>query len=329
MVSVAVLGAAGGIGQSLSLLLKLNQTITRLSLYDIVGIPGVATDISHINTNSAVEYHIGKTQLSSALRGIDIVVIPAGIPRKPGMTRDDLFNINASIIHELTEAVADHCPNALVAIISNPVNSTVPIAAEVLKARGVYDPRRLFGVTILDAVRAARFVRDISPNTDTSVYIPVVGGHSGNTIVPLLSLAEPQLDLKQEEIEDLVHRIQYGGDEVVKAKNGAGSATLSMAYAAAKFVESLIRSFESDLIIVEPALVDLAADPQGAKQIKALGADGLAFFAVPVVLGEMGIKGIASLRGEPSLLERKGIEIAAAALKVNIEKGISYVAKAT
>ncbi|PIA19303.1 malate dehydrogenase, NAD-dependent [Coemansia reversa NRRL 1564] len=327
MVSVAVLGAAGGIGQSLSLLLKLNQSISRLALYDIVAIPGVATDISHINTNSTVEYYIGQARLSAALQDVDIVLIPAGIPRKPGMTRDDLFNINASIIRELVEAVADNCPSALIAIISNPVNFTVPIAAEILKARGVYNPQHLFGVTTLDAVRAARFVRDIRPNMDTSVYIPVVGGHSGNTIVPLLSFAEPQLDLGQEEIEELVHRIQYGGDEVVKAKSGAGSATLSMAYAAARFVKSLIQSFETDLVIVEPALVDLAADPQGARQIKSLGADGLAFFAVPVVLGKMGVKRIELLRGEPSVLERKGIEIAAAALKISIDKGISYVAK--
>lgn len=65
-----------------------------------------------------------------------LVVIPAGVPRKPGMTRDDLFNINAGIVRTLVQGVADHCPNAWVAIISNPVNSTVPIAAEVLKKAG-------------------------------------------------------------------------------------------------------------------------------------------------------------------------------------------------
>ena len=82
------------------------------------------------------------------------MIIPAGVPRKPGMTRDDLFKINAGIVAGLTDAVATHCPKAMINMISNPVNSTVPIAAEVLKKRGAYDPKKLFGVTTLDVVRA-------------------------------------------------------------------------------------------------------------------------------------------------------------------------------
>jgi malate dehydrogenase len=101
---------------------------------------------------------LGQGQLNAALEGCDLVVIPAGVPRKPGMTRDDLFNINAGIVKTLVEGVVKSCPKAILAIISNPVNSTVPIAAEVLKKAGVYDPKRLFGVTTLDVVRANTFV---------------------------------------------------------------------------------------------------------------------------------------------------------------------------
>lgn len=101
---------------------------------------------------------LGKEQLGPALDGMDLVIIPAGVPRKPGMTRDDLFKINAGIVRTLIEGVAKHCPRAIINIISNPVNSTVPIAAEVLKLAGVYDPKRLFGVTTLDVVRANTFV---------------------------------------------------------------------------------------------------------------------------------------------------------------------------
>jgi Malate/lactate dehydrogenases len=89
-----------------------------------------------------------------------VVIIPAGVPRKPGMTRDDLFNTNASIVRDIIKAVAEVAPKALIGIISNPVNSTVPIAAEVLKKAGVFDPRRLFGVTTLDIVRANTFVAE-------------------------------------------------------------------------------------------------------------------------------------------------------------------------
>jgi malate dehydrogenase len=104
---VAVLGAAGGIGQPLSLLLKENKHVTHLSLYDIVNTPGVAADIGHINTNSKVTGHTPEDNgLEKALTGAHVVVIPAGVPRKPGMTRDDLFNTNASIVRDLATAAA-------------------------------------------------------------------------------------------------------------------------------------------------------------------------------------------------------------------------------
>ncbi|KAJ1841736.1 hypothetical protein LPJ73_006018, partial [Coemansia sp. RSA 2703] len=152
MVSVAVLGAAGGIGQPLSLLMKLNTNVSKLNLYDIVNVPGVAADISHVATNAEVKSYLGPKELADAVTNIDLAIIPAGVPRKPGMTRDDLFKINAGIVKSLVEAIADNSPRAIIAIISNPVNSTVPIAAEVLKNAGVYDPKRLFGVTTLDVV---------------------------------------------------------------------------------------------------------------------------------------------------------------------------------
>lgn len=79
-----MLGAAGGIGQPLALLLKNNPSITSLSLYDIVGTPGVAADLSHIETRSKVTGFVGPEQLDEALQGCQVVVIPAGVPRKPG-----------------------------------------------------------------------------------------------------------------------------------------------------------------------------------------------------------------------------------------------------
>jgi malate dehydrogenase len=154
---VAVCGACGGIGQPLSLLLKMNPQISELRLFDVANTAGVAADLSHCCTPAEVTGWL-PDQISGALRGADVVVIPAGVPRKPGMSRDDLFAINAGIVMGLAEACAKSCPNALFLVISNPVNSTVPIFAETLKKHGVYDPRKLFGVTTLDVVRANTFV---------------------------------------------------------------------------------------------------------------------------------------------------------------------------
>lgn len=75
--------------------------------------------------------HVGPDQLADALKDAKVVVIPAGVPRKPGMTRDDLFNTNAGIVRDLAAAAARTCPKAMLCIITNPVNSMVPIASEV------------------------------------------------------------------------------------------------------------------------------------------------------------------------------------------------------
>lgn len=155
------------------------------------------------------------------------------------MTRDDLFNINAGIVKGLIEVAAEVAPKAFILVISNPVNSTVPISAEVLKAKKVFNAQRLFGVTTLDIVRAETFVAEIIGQKEPQkLTIPVVGGHSGETIVPLLSKATPSVNIPADKYDALINRVQFGGDEVVKAKDGAGSATLSMAYAGFRYVQS-------------------------------------------------------------------------------------------
>lgn len=123
------------------------------------------------------------------------------------MTRDDLFKINAGIVQGLIQGIAETCPAAYILIISNPVNSTVPIAAEVLKRAGVFDPKKVFGVTTLDVVRAETFVGSISGERDPAkTVIPVVGGHSGETIVPLFSQAKPSVNIPADKLDALVNR---------------------------------------------------------------------------------------------------------------------------
>lgn len=154
------------------------------------------------------------------------------------MTRDDLFNTNASIVKTLVEGCATFCPEAVLAIISNPVNSTVPIAAEVLKQNGVYNPNKVCGVTTLDVIRANTFIAANQGWHPKDVDVTVIGGHAGITILPLFSQV-PGLSLSDADREALTVRTQFGGDEVVKAKAGAGSATLSMAYAGFLFAENV------------------------------------------------------------------------------------------
>ena len=307
---VVVLGAAGGIGQALGLLLKTELPAgTELALYDIAPVtPGVAADLSHIPTPVKVEGFSGEDP-SPALVNADIVLISAGMARKPGMDRSDLFNINAGIVENLVSACADNCPKAMIGIITNPVNTTVAIAAEVLKNKGVYDASRLFGITTLDVIRSSTFVAEIYDKDPRDVSVPVIGGHSGITILPLLS--QSGYEFSDEDAAAMTKRIQNAGTEVVEAKAGGGSATLSMGQAAAKFGLSLVRALNGEKDVIECTYVE--------------GSGELArFFAQPVLLGKNGVEKILSY-GNLSDYEQTTLNDALDTLRSDIKIGEEFV----
>ena len=307
---VVILGAAGGIGQALALLLKTElPSGTELSLYDIAPVtPGVAADLSHIPTPVKVEGYSGEDP-SPALLNADIVLISAGVARKPGMDRSDLFNINAGIVKNLVSSCADNCPKALIGIITNPVNTTVAIAAEVLKNKGVYDPARLFGVTTLDVIRSSTFVAEVFNEDPMEVKVPVIGGHSGITILPLLS--QSGFEFSDDDAAAMTKRIQNAGTEVVEAKAGGGSATLSMGQAAAKFGLSLVRALNGEKDVIECTYVE--------------GSGELArFFAQPVLLGKNGVEKILNY-GTLSDFEQTTLNDALDTLRSDIKIGEEFV----
>lgn len=314
---LTLLGAAGGIGQTLALLLKLRLPIgTELALYDISPVtPGVAVDISHIATSVKAVGYAGEESLAAALKDAHMVLITAGVARKPGMTRADLFNINGNIIKNLIEKVADVCPNACIGIVSNPVNTLVPLAAEVLRKKGVYDKRKLFGVSTLDVVRAKSFVSELKEKHAETVKVPVIGGHSGPTILPLLSQALSEgrkIDFTQEEIESLTHRIQNAGTEVVEAKAGGGSATLSMAEAGARFAVAVFKALLGE-DCVRYAYVESKKD-SGYPE----------FFAHPVRFGLTGVEELLPI-GQLSEYEQEKLKALEEVLEADIKLGKDFV----
>lgn len=310
---VAVLGAAGGIGQALALLLKTQlPSGSELTLYDIAPVtPGVAVDLSHIPTDVKITGFSGE-DASPALEGADVVLISAGVARKPGMDRSDLFNVNAGIVKNLVQQVAKTAPKACIGIITNPVNTTVAIAAEVLKKAGVYDKNKLFGVTTLDIIRSNTFVAELKDKKATEVEVPVIGGHSGVTILPLLSQI-PGVSFSDQEVADLTKRIQNAGTEVVEAKAGGGSATLSMGQAAARLGLSLVRALQGEKGIVECAYVE--GDGQYAR-----------FFSQPLLLGKNGVEERQSI-GKLSAFEQQALEGMLDTLRKDITLGEEFVNK--
>lgn len=307
---VTVLGSAGGIGQALALLLKIHLPAgSELALYDIAPVtPGIAVDVSHIPTDVNVRGFAGD-DIAPALQGADIVLISAGVARKPGMDRSDLFNMNAGIVQSLVEKIAQISPQACIGIITNPVNTTVAIASETLKKAGVYDKRKLFGITTLDVLRSETFVAELKNLDVYRVLVPVIGGHSGVTILPLLSQV-PYVEWTDSEVASLTQRIQNAGTEVVNAKAGGGSATLSMAQAATRFALSLVKGLMGQ-DVVECAYVE--GNGEYAR-----------FFAQAVRLGKNGVEEILPI-GELSEFEQHALNAMLPTLHKDIELGEAFV----
>jgi len=316
---VCVCGGAGGIGQPLCLLMAQNPHVSELCVFDLtlamVPAQGVATDLSHLEKKSVVKgYALDKDdkpvdKLGECLTGCDLVLVPAGMPRKPGMTRADLLGINAGIAKNIVEACAKYCPNAVLGLIVNPVNSVVPAMCELYKKAGL-DPKKICGVTSLDIVRANKFVHEATGQGLESIDVPVVGGHAGVTILPLFSQVPAMSGMPAEKVIAMDKHVQDAGTDVVNAKGGKGSATLSMAYAGAKFGNAVLCGM-AGVETTECAYVARDAD------------DELPYLASKVTFGKSGVQKVHAI-GNLNEHEKARWQECVAALKDEIEAGISY-----
>jgi len=315
---VVVCGGAGGIGQPLSLLMAMHPAVSELAVQDVtmamVPPAGVAADLGHLEKPCKVVGHAvdpsqpAIDQLEACFTGADLLLVPAGVPRKPGMTRDDLFNVNAGIAKGIVESAAKYCPNAVLGLIVNPVNSIVPAMAELYKKKGL-DPMKVVGVTTLDTVRANKFVAEATGKDVSSIQIPVVGGHAGKSILPLFSQDAVGATLSEEDIKRLDPRTQDGGTEVVNAKAGKGSATLSMAYSGARFGYAVLNG--------------LSGTPTTECAYVMSSVTDLPYFSSKVTFGVNGVEKVHEL-GPMTDYEKTRLEEASAQLKTEIDKGLEF-----
>merc|ERR1712113_1201367 len=318
---VCVCGGAGGIGQPLCMLMASNPHVSELSVFDLtiamVPAEGVATDLSHLEKKCKVKgYALDKDdkpvdKLKECLTGCHLVLVPAGLPRKPGMTRNDLLGINAGIAKGIVEACAKFCPNAVLGLIVNPVNSVVPAMCELYKKAGL-NPKKICGVTSLDIVRANKFVHELTGAPVDEIDVPVIGGHAGTTILPLFSQVPATNSLTPDQITALDKHVQDAGTDVVNAKGGKGSATLSMAYAGAKFGNAVLSGL-AGVDTTECAYV--MRDPSEGAQ--------LPYLASKVTFGTGGVKTVHGL-GKLNAYEETRLQECLGALKDEIEAGLSY-----
>merc|ERR1712137_1005720 len=318
---VCVCGGAGGIGQPLCMLMASNPHVSELCVYDLtlamVPAAGVAADLSHLEKKCKVKgYALDKDdkpveKLQECLTGCHLVLVPAGMPRKPGMTRADLLGTNAGIAKNIVEACAKFCPSAVLGLIVNPVNSVVPAMCELYKKAGL-DPRKVCGVTSLDIVRANKFVHEVTGVPLETIDVPVVGGHAGTTILPLFSQVPAVQTLSADQITALDKHVQDAGTDVVNAKGGKGSATLSMAYAGARMAKSVLAGLMGRKR-TECAYVATEGTPNAE----------LPYFSSKVTFGVKGVKQVHAV-GKLNEYEQGRMKEAMAQLKDEIEAGLQY-----
>lgn len=283
---IALVGA-GNIGGTLALLAGLKQ-LGDVVVFDIVeGMPqGKALDIAEAAPVEGFDAKIMGTNDYADLAGSDVVIVTAGVARKPGMSRDDLIGINAKVMKSVGEGIKNHCPNAFVICITNPLDVMVGLLQ---KESGLPENKVVGMAGVLDSARFRCFLAEEFGVSVEDVTAFVLGGH-GDTMVPLVRYSTvagiPVPDLismgwsTQEKIEEIVKRTRGGGGEIV-ALLKTGSAFYAPASSAIAMAESYL--------LDKKRVLPCAAYCDGV-----YGLDGL-YVGVPVVIGEGGVEKIVEI----------------------------------
>ena len=275
---VTVVGA-GNVGATAAQRLAEKQ-IADVVLVDIIeGVPqGKALDLTQAAAIEKHDCHVTGANAYDATAGSNIVIITAGIPRKPGMSRDDLISTNAGIVKNVTEEVASRAPEAVLIIVSNPLDAMCHVAFD---ACG-FPKERVIGMAgVLDSARFRAFIAMELNVSVENTHAFVLGGH-GDTMVPLPRYSTvagiPITELlSADRIEALVERTRNGGAEIVGLLK-TGSAFYAPASAAVEMAESILKD--------KKKILPCAAYLQGEYGINDL------FIGVPVKLGAKGIEEI-------------------------------------
>lgn len=237
---VTVLGAANEIGQTVSLLLRAQPSITKLVIHDSLDLtPGVLMDVAHVPAEATVMGYTGEQTLDRALKNSDLVIATGGMIRKPGITKKSWLSANTEFIRNVAAKIAKCVPMPFVGIVTEPVNSMVPMAAEIMRNHGNFDGKKLFGVTAIDALRAQCMYASENLLFPGECYVPVIGGHSEKTMVPLLSKTKPHVDMNEKHIQEFTLRVRKCDDMVIQAKKG-WSPTLSLSFSILVFARGIL-----------------------------------------------------------------------------------------
>ena len=283
---IALIGA-GNIGGTLALLAGLKE-LGDIVLFDIAeGIPqGKGLDIAEAAPIEGFDAQVTGANDYAALSGADVVIVTAGVARKPGMSRDDLVGINTKVMAQVGEGIKQNCPDAFVICITNPLDAMVGVLQ---RASGLPAARVVGMAGVLDSARFRYFLAEEFNVSVEDVTAFVLGGH-GDTMVPLVRYSTvagiPVPDLIQmgwstaEKIEQIVQRTRDGGAEIVGLLK-TGSAFYAPASSAIQMADAYLKD--------KKRLLPCAAYVDGA-----YGLDGL-YVGVPVIIGAGGVERIVEI----------------------------------
>ena len=301
---IALIGA-GNIGGTLAHLAGLKE-LGDVVMFDIIaGIPqGKSLDLIQSSPIEGFDSALSGANSYTALKGADVVIVTAGVPRKPGMSRDDLLGINTSVINQVGAGIKKYCPGAFVICITNPLDAMVWVLQ---KASGLPAKRVVGMAGVLDSARFRYFLAEELAVSVEDVTAFVLGGH-GDTMVPLTRYSTvagiPLPDLvkmgwmKQKRLDEIVQRTRDGGAEIVGLLK-TGSAFYAPASAAIQMAESYLKD--------KKRVLPCAAYLDGQ-----YGVDGL-YVGVPVKIGKDGVEEVIEI--ELNEQAKAGLQVSIDAVK--------------
>jgi malate dehydrogenase len=287
---IALIGS-GNIGGTLAHLAAIKE-LGDVTLFDIAdGIPqGKALDLAQSGPVESFDAQISGSNDYKALSGSDVVIVTAGVARKPGMSRDDLVEINTKVMKQVGQGIKENCPDAFIICITNPLDAMVGVLQ---RASGLPTNMVVGMAGVLDSARFRHFLAEEFNVSVSDVTAFVLGGH-GDTMVPLARYSAvagiPVPDLvkmgwsNQEKIDQIVQRTRDGGAEIVGLLK-TGSAFYAPASAAIEMAESFLKD--------KKKILPCAAYVDGYYQLEGL------YVGVPVIIGEKGVERIVEIDFSP------------------------------
>lgn len=308
---IALIGG-GMIGGTLAHLIS-QKELGDVVLFDIMeDMPkGKALDISQSTACEGHDVNILGTNSYADIKGADVCIVTAGVPRKPGMSRDDLIAINTGVVKTVGENIKKYAPNAFVIVVTNPLDVMVWVMQQVTG----FKPEKVVGMAgVLDSARFSHFLAAEMGVSIDQVNSFVLGGH-GDTMVPIVSYSSvagiPLPDLvkmgwiKKERLDAIVERTRVGGGEIVQLLK-TGSAYYAPAASAIEMAESYLKD--------KKKILPCAAHLNGEYGVKNM------YVGVPVMIGAKGVERVVEIKLSAS--EKKQFDKSVAAVK-DLMKAVS------